>query len=287
MMSASSKSPEGHGFILAADVDDTLVPIREHPLPVQEQARADLGKLARVLKVAPHLAGLGTATGNSLAVHDTYNEIPEFGAFIDVATFKITSVGTALHRRMGNDFLQDTNWPPPVDGWRRPEIKTVMDRRAELESQPLAVQTDHKLSYFATGIPDSSHDAYVAELMGVLEEHGEHELAAQINFSSGEFLDFLPVGVHKGSAYGYVIDSHEAETGSRPIAVAAGNSMNDRELLAVADFAIVPGNADPSLKNWAIENIPHQAYVARDEYAAGILEGLHYAGNAGLINFSG
>jgi len=276
------KNPEC-AFTLAADLDDTLVPIREHPLPVRKQGHADLNKLARALSGVPHLVGLGTATGNNITAHDRYiTRIPAFEAFVEVSTFKITSVGTVLHRRVGNDFLQDTNWPPPIDGWRRSEIAAMMDNRGELELQPLASQSDHKLSYTVTGIPDSSHAAYVAELRDALEDH---DLAAQVNFSSGEYLDFLPTGIHKGSPYEYLIDSYEAETGVRPAALAADNSMNGAELLLAADFAILPGNADDSLRSWARATIPDKTYEADRPYAAGILEGLHYAGRIGLINF--
>ena len=157
-----------------------------------------------------------------------------------------------------------------------------MKDRPELDDQPPEAQNEHKVSYWVAGVPDAEHESYIAELEGLLTPK---RIAAQVIFSSGLFLDFLPIGVHKGSANEHVIDTVEAETGRRQLSIATGNSWNDGEFLEAADFAILPSNADTDFRDWAISSFSERLYVAREGFAGGVLEGLQYASRAGLINF--
>jgi len=272
---------EHRGFILGADVDGTLLPVNDRPVEERESGYASLDKLTRALRAALYLLARGTVTGRTLADHDTALSIPAFRSFIDMADFKITSVGTRVHLRTGDRFEQDVRWPHHIEGWQPHVINEDMIKRPELIRQPAAVQNEHKVSYYVLGVPDAAHSDYVTRI----EEHlTSKRVHAQIIFSGGEYLDFLPIGVHKGSAFDHVISQYSVQDGTRPFSVAAGNSMNDWDFLQVADLGIITGNADISLRRRGEAN-PDGIYIADQPYAAGVLEGLQYAGTAGLIDF--
>jgi hydroxymethylpyrimidine pyrophosphatase-like HAD family hydrolase len=64
---------------------------------------------------------------------------------------------------------------------------------------------------------------------------------------------------------------------AQPLVMAAGDSMNDRSALAVADMAILPSNAHPTLRTWAEKNMPQGSlYIADQPFAAGVAEGYRH-----------
>lgn len=256
-------------YLLAIDIDDTAVPTKDNPLSSAEReaSHAALRELTQVVQENDHIVEYGTATGRSLdsCLNYAENEVPVLGEALAVMSFTITSVGTALHRRIGNEFVLDLSWPQ-VKEWNRAAIKQLLKDRPEIDEQILSAQNDYKLSYNVTGVPDSRHSEYVGEFSELLADRG---LKAHIAFSCGEYLDFLPLGVNKGSALKHLAGN--------ACTIAADDSMNGAPLLAAADLAIVPSNAQDSLKSWVADprNIaPSKLYLATQPYAAGILEGL-------------
>lgn len=204
-------------------------------------------------------------------------EIPVFAETLGAMSFAITSVGTALHRRLDNrgELVQDTTWPV-VGDWGREKIQAALRGREELREQAEAAQSRYKLSYLVQGVSDKEHGRYVASLEEVLGRSG---LSAQILFSGGEYLDLLPVGVNKGTAFDHLADTPSIDGEPAPLKIAAEDSMNGAAFLQAADIAIVPGNAQPSLVAWAQVHIPaEKLYLAKRPFAAGILEGLEATG---------
>lgn len=95
------------------------------------------------------------------------------------------------------------------------------------------------------------HEIRILErrMSGIFEDRARAVLAGE------GFLDILPPGVSKGSALGKLIGSmHEDE---RPVIIAAaGDNMNDLELLNLADIAVTMSDADLSLLEVADIIIP-------------------------------
>jgi HAD superfamily hydrolase (TIGR01484 family) len=155
--------------------------------------------------------------------------------------------------------------------------------RPELTLQPPDAQTNYKLSFDRTDETAQSDTAYVQTIAAQLAKIG---IAAEIivsGSSTAGFVDLLPQGIHKGAGLRHIarrlsrtnhITSPIAPA-TAPHIIAAGDSMNDCAMLQVADTAILPGNAQPNLVDWAHRTLsPDRLYVAEAPFAAGILEGM-------------
>jgi len=94
-------------------------------------------------------------------------------------------------------------------------------------------------------------------------------LRANIIYSAGEFLDFLPIRASKVRAAVYLSDRFNID---RDEIVFCGDSGNDLDAFEAGYKGVIVGNAHPELKNFAGEN----AYHATGNYSAGIIEGLKY-----------
>lgn len=170
----------------------------------------------------------------------------------------ITSIGTEISI---NDELV-TTWPSP-SWWDIDELRKTLSQYSELELQPSVAQRAHKLSYFLDDNP-----VLASEIQKVLSGY-----AVDVVYSMGRYLDVLPRGVNKGSSIKFLSDIW----GVSPDSIfTSGDSLNDASLLSVGRGIIV-GNAKQELVDWA-RNTGAEVYVARDGYAAGIIEGLQYYG---------
>jgi hydroxymethylpyrimidine pyrophosphatase-like HAD family hydrolase len=182
--------------------------------------------------------------------------------------FKVTAVGSQSHVRTPTGFTQVAGWPH-APGWDRSAIQQALLGRPELRLQDPIAQADHKRSFDVYTKTDAGHDAYAN---GIVQQLAGLGIAAQVIASGRRFLDILPQGVHKGSGLLHTLGVIAPE---RPYIVAAGDSLNDTHLLEAADLAILPGNTQDSLRQWALRVLPrHKLYLARAPFAAGILEGL-------------
>lgn len=261
-------------YLLGCDVDNTLVPTMMQPDALRLTGYVALQVLHQAVDQSSQIVDFGSVTGRTFESQQAYaREVPALGEALGSMSFTITAVGTAIHRRKGREFLQESAWPALEAAWSPSAVHHAMDSLPEAKLQEPEAQTVHKVSYDVSGVADRSHARFVSKVSRRLHHHG---LRAEVVFSGGQYLDLLPTGVHKGTALLHAA-ALAAEPGQpRPGIIAAGDSMNDKEMLRVADLAILPANADKSLRGWARRTIPHKTYFADEPFATGILEGLAY-----------
>lgn len=266
---------------LACDIDDTLLAVGSRSLDEQSWSTHDLYQLCALIKhertAWPQHLYFGTATGRSLASqHEREQQNPALAAAAKLMDFSINSVGSAITLASG----PIADWPE-APSWHPDRIAGSLAQRPELSLQPDEGQGPYKVSFDVHGIPDQAHADYVQTITSQLRAA---EMPAQVLFSGGRFLDILPAGVNKGTALTRTAGALAIEYNhSEPmLKIGAGDSMNDRDLLGAADKAILPGNADTSLKQWAVNNIPpNNLYIAQLDFAGGIIEGYqHFVGSA-------
>lgn len=258
--------------IIACDIDGTLFPSHDTDSDIYKQSAYALeeiqDRLALTWEGSLKPTYFGCITGNTTTTLKQYADMPHFKSTLRITDFVSTAVGSEIYYWQNERLARDTEWPR-ADSWDTSHISRLLAHHAELSPQGPDTQTYYKLSYEVKGV--SSDDHYYP---GMLQRQlGRAGVDAEVIFSHGMYVDILPRGVHKGAAVkqaAYQLSPHE-----RPYLVAAGDSMNDRTLLAIADMAILPGNAHDDLKEWASTVLPPQRlYIAEQQVAAGVLEGL-------------
>src|ERR1035437_8946723 len=163
----------------------------------------------------------------------------------------LCNVGTEVYE--GPDYRRDGAWTPHIDRqWDRLELHQ-------------ARQFEFKQSYHLF----RKADVVIPEIHRRLNEIGiEHKVV----YSSGTDLDVIPKRAGKGEAVDYV----RKRLRIRPRSVlAAGDSGNDIELLSAGFLAVVVGNHKSELN---ADALPEDVYWARENYAAGIIEGIEHFG---------
>jgi len=240
---------------LISDIDHTLV---------EEDGGHDEAALAGLAEdLSEHEVVLGLASGRSLALIEEALE-----AFaLPAPELVISDVGTAIHYARhdgtgeGPRWLPERGWTAHLRvGWDGEEVEEVLARLRGLRPQPDEARTEVKLSYFA-----DDAQAIAERARRALREAG---LKAHVIASRGTLIDVLPPRAGKGKAVRWL-----ARTWGVPeerIAV-AGDSGNDREMLAGPFRAIVVGNHAPE-----IEDLRGRRGVrfVEGRHAAGVRQGL-------------
>ncbi|HSX34121.1 MAG TPA: HAD family hydrolase, partial [Candidatus Saccharimonadales bacterium] len=275
-------APEAQGTVLACDIDDTLLAVNSRSPAERSESDAALQELCSVIG-QQRASGdgalyFGSATGRTLASHkEREGESAAFAAAASIMDFQITSVGAAPYLLTSGEHVPLPGWPD-TPNWDRDGVLAALFAHAELTLQPSVAQGPHKVSFNVHTDTDTGHADYVNVIASRLAKHA---ISAQILFSGGVFLDILPVGVNKGTALLRTVGALAVSSGrlakGRPLIIAAGDSMNDCDMLQAADRAILPANSHHSLRQWAQNAIaPDKLYVAEAKFAAGILEGYRY-----------
>lgn len=233
--------------LLVSDIDDTLV--------------GDRDAVARFRAWREDAADcwFAIATGRRLA--KAIEVLREWRA--PLPDVLITAVGTEIHLAQDGNLglvLPDHVWTRRISqDWPRRRLAEVLDDIPDLEWQAASEQRTHKLSFIL------EKPARVADIRSALAEAG---LAANVIYSHERYLDVLPENASKGRAVRHLaarlgIDLDQVIT--------AGDSGNDLDMLRAAGGAIVVGNASAELD---VLRDTGAAYFARQDYAAGILEGV-------------
>ena len=266
--------------VIACDLDDSLVATLRN---VESSRRASDDALHRLGSLVTDLRDqgnqpvyFGSATGRTFAsIQALAMKRPAFGDIFNMMDFHIASVGAAIYARRGSaaSFTRLTTWPKP-QSWSRTALADRLSAHPDLTLQEPEAQDMYKISYSTNSTTNTP--AYVADLQSHLDAT---DLPANVIVSGGgswRFVDVLPVGIDKGSALLRLPELLEDSFPESPICrVAAGDSMNDEALLAVADMAIMPGNAQPDLLEWAAKSQrAGSLYIADERFAAGVLQGL-------------
>ncbi len=235
--------------ILISDIDNTLIGDREATRALLERIREFGGRIA-----------LGVATGRTL--ESTLKVLREWQ--VPLPSVLITDVGSEIY--YGPGMERDRSWSQHIDyRWNPEGIREVVAELPGLSLQEPEHQRRHKLSYYLD--PDKA--PALRAIRRALRKEGLH---ANLIYSHGMYLDFLPVRASKGRAVRYV-----AVKWGIPMdhILVAGDSGNDEELLTGETLAVVVGNHSEELADLeGREGI----YFAQGEYARGILEGFEHWG---------
>ena len=230
--------------LLVCDIDNTLT-----------GCRSSAARLSRYLAEHEDIA-FAVATGRSLVearrlVRDW--DLPEPMAWI-------TSVGTEIHWSHGKKLEADHAYANRIaNGWNGDVVSDALQSIAFLTPQGTVDQRRFKASYF---LDDPTKLPVVRKTISAIDIKG------RVVFSHDRLLDILPARAGKAGAL-----SHLAETLGLPMdrIIAAGDSGNDLDMLKECPNAIVVANCEPELRKLSTRG---QAYLARRNHAAGVLEGL-------------
>lgn len=234
-------------MILATDIDMTLVG--------DDESLVKLNQVITRLRAEKSLK-LVYVTGRS---RTSFRELEQEKGLLH-PDMLITAVGTEMHDLGGNHV---NSWPR-VDGWDRDEIQRRLDYIPELSKQPDSEQSEYKVSYYLENNPDINqrvHDTL-------------SDLDVDIIYSMDKYLDILPRGINKGAALLHLANLWGVQETD---IYTCGDSENDLALLMVGN-PIVVGNANPSLRQWAMQSGNKRTYLASTDCAAGIYEGLAHFG---------
>lgn len=154
-----------------------------------------------------------------------------------------------------------SGWPEIRGPWDPETVRRLMTQFDDLELQPIALQSLHKVSFFALDLTSQQLEAIKTSLQ-------QAELAADVVYSSRRDLDVLPAGINKGAAAQrlaklWQVPPHQV--------FVCGDSGNDSSMFDSGFCGIVVGNAHEELRR-----LTHRVYQAQSTYAAGVLEGLQY-----------
>ena len=232
-----------------SDIDNTLI-----------GDKPSLTELITALKANRDRIAFGVATGRRLEL--TMEALRDWK--VPIPDVLITSVGAEIY--YGPNLVQDEGWSELIDyKWHRDEIKALIDPLPGIELQAEIDQRRHKLSYFV----DPAKAPSMTQIEQMLKQH---RLKAQVIYSHGQFLDFLPIRASKGAAISYV-----SEKWGVPIdnVLVSGDSGNDRDMLEGPGLGVVVGNHHADLD--ALAN-REGIYFAKAHCAGGILEGMKFYG---------
>lgn len=245
-------------WILASDIDNTLTG--------DPQALINLRGQIEALRQQQKLA-LFLTTGRTLdeVLHGLKEEhIPQPDAII-------TQVGTEIFVPPFSPEMQ------PLSAWDQ-YLRQQFSRKQALEFlrniEGAKIQSDRyntplKVSYFLDETPDPE-----AAAQRVKERVARAGNGYQVVWSSGKHLDILPAAAGKGKAIRFLIDFLELAPEQ---VITAGDSGNDRSMLEEFENGIIVGNAQPELRELKDQN-HDDYYFARQNYAAGVEEGLRHFG---------
>ncbi|MBC8208203.1 MAG: HAD-IIB family hydrolase [Desulfobulbaceae bacterium] len=234
--------------IMISDIDYTLIGDDNsllQLLQLLEESQADLA--------------WGVATGRSLEL--TLEAMTEYN--IPLPDILICSVGTEIY--YGPDLRKDKGWQQHISAKWRPElIKETLNKLEFLIFQEAEGQRSHKISYYMEDIP--------GQLDTVQQALTAARLRCQVIYSHGQFLDILPFRASKGKAINYLKYKYKFRTDQIMV---AGDSGNDTDMLQGNNYGLVVGNHSPEL-----DRLKGKARIhfSRENYAAGIIDGLYHYG---------
>jgi hypothetical protein len=244
-------------FLFVTDLDNTLV-----------GDDVALNKLNQWLSKQRQSYGtvIAYTTGRSLPL---YQELIAQEKLLEPDVLML-AVGTEIYYPDSNNF--DDAWQGKISqGWNREIIVEVAKRFPCLVLQPSTQQTAFKVTYYT-----NQEGLYVTlpHLNAILQNQG---LAVQmIDSYDGGFLDILPASANKASAAIFVkqcLGFTDEQT------VICGDSGNDLSMFQnMLCPAIIVGNARLEILNWHENSPPGKRYLAKSNFAAGILEGLEHFG---------
>ncbi len=205
------------------------------------------------------------STGRSL---ELYTQLNKEKALLSPDAL-MTSVGTEIYFHPIKDNF-DLKWANYVsENWDREAVFSVASHFADLVLQPLSEQTPFKVSYY---LSESIAQEVIPRLKTDL---AKKKLDTQVIYSASYALDILPKNGGKGSALQYLRNKWKIAANQT---VVCGDSGNDITLFQGEERGIIVANAKSELLQWYYQHQTPFRYLAKQPFAQGILEGLHYFG---------
>ncbi|RJP76771.1 MAG: HAD-IIB family hydrolase [Desulfobacteraceae bacterium] len=234
-------------YFIITDIDNTLI----------GDDNKHLQELCAILKENRQTIGFGVATGRT--VESAVSHLQKHGVVTpDVI---ISSVGAELY--YGKNLQPSNGWETHITRkWEREKIKTLLDGLPFLKYQSEQTQRKYKISYDMA--PKKDRLTQIHDLLT------KNKCRYNLIYSHDQFLDILPYRASKGKALRYL--SYKWEIPLQNFLV-CGDSGNDEEMLRGESLSVVVGNYSHELEPLrGGKNI----YFAREKYAKGIIEALHY-----------
>ncbi|MGK7888182.1 MAG: sucrose-phosphate phosphatase [Leptolyngbyaceae cyanobacterium] len=239
-------------FLFVTDLDHTLVG--------DDAALAVLNQKLNCHR-EEHGTAIVYATGRSPTL---YHALRQQQKMID-PDYAVLSVGTLIYP--GNCTTALTEWADSLSpGWDRDAVVAIASQFSDLVPQPQSEQTPHKVSYFL-------EEAIAPQILPQLDEQiKDTGLDGQLVYSGGQHLDILPTRGNKGTAVRFL---QERLAIAPERTVVCGDSGNDLSMFTPKQAqGIIVGNAKSELREWYESAHPDHVYLATEDYASGILEGL-------------
>jgi hypothetical protein len=203
---------------------------------------------------------------------------------LPVPDYVVGDVGTTIYQVDQMDWELWTDWQQQLSRhWCLPivdQLKSYMSGMPEFTLQEGERQNQFKVSYYVPLNADA------VRLNDCLESQMARlgmraNLIWSVNAMEGvRLLDVLPSNANKLHAIRYIMQCKEVE---RLDTVFAGDSGNDKEVMCSEIQSVLVANAEPEMKQWALENGDDTLYIAKGgewglngNYRSGILEGACY-----------
>jgi sucrose-6F-phosphate phosphohydrolase len=172
----------------------------------------------------------------------------------------IGGVGTEIYDPSLGGML--SHWPQRIPDWNPAAVRKICESHDVLQVQEPHLLSHYKVSFHGLALDE----AFLSQLELQFAAAG---LRVSIVYSSNRDLDILPAGVNKGTAAAFLAREWGVQPGR---VIVAGDSGNDSAMFHLGFRGITVGNACPELRSLSA---PH-VYHATSEFAAGVLEGIHY-----------
>jgi|GEM_PF-690534 sucrose-phosphate synthase len=192
----------------------------------------------------------------------------------------IASTGADIYYSNGaGGYTPDTEWHLRLDlaSWQPDAIRAALNFVEGISPQP--DKSAYKIAYFISPASAGETQARMQENMRKksADALSADSIRAKIIASHGFYIDVLPENCDKGEAAVYVVNKAGLDALD---VIVAGDSENDADLFKKFSRGIIVGNAHQGLLD-TLKGSDH--YKAKSQFAAGILEGLHYYAGKGII----
>ena len=242
-------------FLLISDLDNTLTG--------NDNA---LEKLNKILHKKRKLDGtkIVYATGRSLFL---YQQLTREKSLLSPDAL-IAAVGTEVYLNPENKEI-DQQWARLLSqNWQRDKILEVTQTFPELIPQAQSEQGQFKVSFHL--ISDTAQKT----IQQLEQQLKEVSLATKLIYSGSKDLDIIPQQADKGLAVKFLQQKWQFNDQTT---VVCGDSGNDIALFETGQpRGILVGNAQIELREWYDNHRTDYRYLARQNYAAGVEEGLKH-----------
>lgn len=242
-------------FLFVSDLDNTLIG--------DDQSLEKLNKKLQQIR-EKNSTQIIYATGRSLFL---YQQLSQQKPLLSPDAL-IASVGTEIYLHPETETM-DQDWENYLSqNWYPNQILEITKEFSELIPQPDFEQGQFKVSF------NLSSPALQDILTPLKQAFKEANLEVKLIYSGGQDLDIIPKQADKGLAVQFLQRKLKI---SDENTIVCGDSGNDIALFNTGTpKGILVGNAQPELKQWYQNNATEYRYLAQQNYAAGIIEGLEY-----------